>query len=35
LLAISSILILGVITMMFVPRDLLTQKTAEPAPAVA
>ncbi len=35
LLAVAGILILGVITMMFVPRDLLIQKTAEPAPAVA
>jgi len=32
---VSGILILGVILMMFVPRDLLTQKRAEPAPAIA
>jgi ACS family 4-hydroxyphenylacetate permease-like MFS transporter len=35
LLAVSGILVLGVITMLFVPRDLLTQKSAEPAPAIA
>ncbi|HEX4192524.1 MAG TPA: MFS transporter [Stellaceae bacterium] len=35
LLAVSGILILGVITMLFVPRDLLSQKLAEPAPAIA
>jgi ACS family 4-hydroxyphenylacetate permease-like MFS transporter len=35
LLAVSSILILGVILMMFVPRDLLTQKSVAPAPAIA
>ena len=29
------ILVLGVITMMFVPRGILAQKSAEPAPAVA
>ncbi|HXR87721.1 MAG TPA: MFS transporter [Stellaceae bacterium] len=35
LLVVAGILILGVITMLFVPRDLLSQRTAEPAPAVA
>jgi hypothetical protein len=35
LLAVASILILGVITMLFVPRDLLTQKGAQPAPVAA
>jgi ACS family 4-hydroxyphenylacetate permease-like MFS transporter len=34
-LAIASLLVVGVILMLFVPRDLLSQKTAEPAPAIA
>jgi ACS family 4-hydroxyphenylacetate permease-like MFS transporter len=34
-LAISSLLIIGVILMLFVPRDVLAPKSAEPAPAVA
>ncbi len=35
LLAVSGILIIGVILMMFVPRDLLSQKAIEPAPVAA
>jgi cyanate permease len=35
LLAVASILILGVILMMFVPRDVLAQKSVAPEPAVA
>jgi ACS family 4-hydroxyphenylacetate permease-like MFS transporter len=34
-LVIAGILILGVVLMLFVPRDLLTQKNAAPAPAIA
>ena len=34
-LAIASLLVIGVILMLFVPRELLSQKTVEPAPAIA
>jgi ACS family 4-hydroxyphenylacetate permease-like MFS transporter len=34
-LAIASLLVIGVILLLFVPRELLSQKAAEPAPAIA